>query len=94
MVVVRELALGQGPDLQHLAGVVPLVQGLVGVDALVALQPDQPAIEDRGEHLRDLGLADADLAFEQEGAAERQRDEQRRGQPAVGQVARLLEAGR
>ena len=42
-----ELALGQRPDLQHLPGVVPLVQRLVGVDALVALQPDQPAAEHR-----------------------------------------------
>ena len=34
-------------DLQHLTGVVPLVERLVGVDALVALQPDQLAPEHR-----------------------------------------------
>src|SRR5271167_1093553 len=39
------LVLGQGPDVQHLPGVIPLVQCLVGVDALVALQPDQLAAE-------------------------------------------------
>ena len=47
------------PDVQQLAGVVPLVHRLVGVDALVALQPDQLAAEHRGERLGDLGLADA-----------------------------------
>ena len=72
---------------EHLPGVVPLVERLVGVDALVALQPDQPPAEHRGEDLGDLGLADADLALEQDRAAQRQRDEQRGGQPAVGEVA-------
>ena len=90
-VVVVELALGQRPDLQHLAGVVPLVERLVGVDALVALQPDQPPAEHRGQHLGHLGLADPDLALEQDRAAERQRDEQRGGQAAVGEVAAAAE---
>ncbi len=79
--------LRQRPDLQHLPGVVPLVQRLAGGDALVALQPDEPAAEDGGEHLRDLRLAHADLAFEQHGPAQRERHEQGGGQPAVGQVA-------
>jgi hypothetical protein len=71
------VAFGQCPDLQHLAGVVPLVQCLVGVDALVALQPDQLAAEHLGQNLGDLGLADTDLALEQDRAVQRQRDEQR-----------------
>jgi hypothetical protein len=41
----RHLVLGQGPDVQHLPGVIPLVQRLVGVDALIALKPDQFAAE-------------------------------------------------
>ena len=90
-VVVVQLPLGQRPDLEHLAGVVPLVQRLVGVDALVALQPDQPAPEDRREHLGHLGLADADLALDQDRAVQRQRDEQRGREPAVGQVAAVAQ---
>ena len=89
--LVGDLALGQRPDLQHLPRVVPLVERLVGVDALVALQPDEPAAEDRGEHLGDLGLADPDLALEQDRALQRQRDEQRGGQAAVGEVAALAQ---
>jgi hypothetical protein len=81
--------LGKRPDVQHLTGVIPLVEGLVGVDALVTLQPDQPPAENRRHDLGDLGLADPDLAFEQDGPVQRQRDEQRRGQPAVSQVTTL-----
>ena len=47
------------PDAQQLAGIVPLVQRLGGVDAVVALQPDQRRVEDRRERLGRLGLADA-----------------------------------
>ena len=90
-VVVGDLPLGQGPDVQHLAGVVPLVQRLVGVDALVALQPDQLAAEDGGEHLGDLGLAHPDLALEQDRPLQAERDEQRGGQAAVGQVPALAQ---
>jgi hypothetical protein len=81
--------LRQRPDLQHLPGIVPLVQRLIGVDALVALQPDQPPAEDLRQHLGDLGLADADLALQQDGALQRQRDEQRRRQAAISQVTAL-----
>ena len=85
--LVRDLVLGERADLQHLPRVVPLVERLVRVDALVALQADQAAIEHRGEGLGHLGLADADLAFEEDRSSERQRDVQRGGQPAVGEVA-------
>src|SRR5215469_15620916 len=61
------------------------------VDALVALQPDQLAVIDRGKGLGDLSLADADLAFEQDRAVQRHGDEQRGPQAAVGQVAVLAE---
>ena len=66
-----ELLLGQGPDLEHLPGVVPLVERLLGVDALVALQPDQPAVEHLGQGLGHLGLADADLTLEQDRPVQR-----------------------
>ena len=70
--VVVDLLFRQGPDLQHLPGIVPLVQRLVGVDALVALQADQTFGRRRSEHLRHLRLADSHLAFEQDRPAERQ----------------------
>ena len=78
--------LGQRPDVQHLSRVVPLVQRLRRVDALVALQSDQLAPEHHRERLGDLGLADADLALEQQRTAQREGDEDRRGQAAVGEV--------
>src|SRR6185437_2685270 len=71
---------------QQLAGVVPLVEGLVGVNALVALQANQFAPEHRGDHFGKFGLADAYLAFEQEGSLQGHRYEHRRRQSAVREV--------
>jgi hypothetical protein len=39
---------------------------VVDVDALVALQPDQPRTKCAGQCARDLGLADTRLALEQQ----------------------------
>ena len=84
----RGLAAGLGgAQVQELAGVVPVVDGLAGVDALVALQADQLAAGPPAEHLGDLGLADAGLALEQQRSLQRQRQEDAGGQPVVGQVA-------
>jgi hypothetical protein len=58
--------VAERPDGQQLAGVVPLVERLVGVDALVALQPDELPPEHGGQHPGDLGLADAGLALQQQ----------------------------
>ena len=55
-------------DLQHLAGVVPLVERRRGVQPLVALEADEPPAQGLGEDLGDLGLADARLAFEEKRA--------------------------
>src|SRR5690606_27160259 len=86
-----ELRLGERPDLQHLPGVVPLVEGLVGVDPLVALEADQLAVEHRRQRLGQLRLPDTDLAFQQEGLAQGQRDVRGGGQTAVGEVPAGLE---
>jgi hypothetical protein len=48
--------LGQ-PDGEQLARVVPLVQRLVGGDALIALQADQRGVDRGGQGLGGLGLA-------------------------------------
>src|SRR5439155_14890215 len=74
-------------EREELARVVPVVEGVVDVDALVALQPDQPCPERAGQSTGDLGLADARLALEQQRLFERRRQEHRRRQAAIGQVA-------
>ena len=51
-------------DRHQLAGVVPFIGRGGKVHAVVALQADQAAAEPGGEHLGDLGLAGAGLAFE------------------------------
>ena len=55
-----------GAQVEQLAGVVPVVDGLGGVDALVALQADQLATGPRRQDLGHLGLADARLALEEQ----------------------------
>src|ERR1022692_1242810 len=89
--VIGDLVLGQRPDLQHLAGVVPFIERLVGVDTFVALEPDQLSVQDRGQHLGDLGLAYSDLALKQDRAMQRQPDEQCSRQPAIGEVSALAQ---
>src|SRR3546814_3704877 len=53
-------------DGEQLTLVVPLVNRRVGVEALVALQADQPSVVDLRQRLGDLGLADAGSAFQQD----------------------------
>ena len=54
------------PDLHHLRRIVPLIDGGGDVEPLVALQADQLSPERLGQHLGDLGLADARLAFQEQ----------------------------
>ena len=58
------------PDLEHLARVVPLVDGGVDVQALVALEPDEPRAQRCREDLGELGLADPGLALEEQRSTE------------------------
>ena len=76
-----------GAEVQELAGVVPVVDGLRGVDALVALEADQRSPGPGAEHLGDLGLADTGLTFEQQRPSHRDGEEDRCRQALVGQVA-------
>ena len=94
----EELVLANRPllrsaDVEELARVVPLVDGVRDVEALVALEPDQARAERRCERLRGLGLAHACLALEQHGLLEREREEERCREPAVGQVVGLAKRG-
>ena len=89
--VVRARVLGlatrlEQADLEHLPRVVPLVDRGVDVEALVALEPDEAGAETGGEHLRELGLADARLAFEQQRTAQLQREEYGRRERPVRDV--------
>ena len=54
-----------GLDAQQLLLVVPLVEGLGLVEALVALQPDEARAGGGGDGLGELGLADTGRAFHQ-----------------------------
>ena len=87
-VLLAELVAGRlgEPDGQQLARVVPLVERLGGVDALVALEADQRRVEHHRQRARRLGLADARLALEQQRLRETQRQEHRRRQPLVDEV--------
>ena len=75
-----------GTQVEQLAGVVPVVDGLGDVDALVALQADQFAAGHRRERLGEFGLADAGLALEEQRPLQRDRQEHRGGDALVGQV--------
>ena len=76
----------EGPKVEQLARVVPFVNGLRGVDPLVALEPHELAAGPLREHFRDLGLADAGLPFQEERPPERERKEDRCGEALVGEV--------
>ena len=84
--------LGLGLDPQQLLAVVPLVERLRLVEALVALQAHQPAAGGARERLGQLGLADARRALDQDRLAEPLGEEGDQRGGLVGQVADLAEA--
>jgi hypothetical protein len=73
--------------VQQLARVVPVVEGVVKVDALVALEADQARAGDPGECLGHLGLAHAGLALQQQRLLEGGREVHGSGEAPVGEVA-------
>ncbi len=91
--VVERLATGLGEaDAEQLTGVVPLVQRLGRVDALVALQSHEPRVEGRGERLGRGRLADPGFAFEEQRLGEPGGAEERGRQSLVGEVGVVGEA--
>jgi hypothetical protein len=62
---------------------------VVDVDALVALQADEPRARGGGERLRDLRLADTCLALDEQRLAQLGGQEDGGGQRAIGEVALL-----
>ena len=79
------------PDLDHLPGVVPLIDGRGHVEPLVALEAHELAAEGRRQDLADLSLAHPRLALEEQGTAELQGQEDGRRQAAVGHVVARAE---
>ena len=79
------------PDFEQLAGVVPLVDRMPDVEALVALEPHEPRSEGRGQRGGDARLANTGFPFEQDRTRQLQGQVQRRGQTAVGDVRLSIE---
>ena len=91
---LRQVAVGglvQQADVQQLARVVPLVHSVREVDALVALEPNQPRPQHVRHDLGRLGLADARLALDEERLLQLQAEEDGRGQRAIADVASLAQ---
>jgi hypothetical protein len=79
-------ALLRGADVQQLAGVVPLVDGVRDVEPLVALQADHAGARGARQRLGQLGLPDPRLALQQQRLLDRQRQEDGRREPPLGQI--------
>ncbi len=89
--LLRDRALLRRADVEELTRVVPLVHRVRDVEPLVALKADQPCGERRRERLRRLGLPHAGLALQQHRLLEREREEERRREPAIGEIVRLTQ---
>ena len=83
---VERLRCLERADVEQLAGVVPVVQGVGDVDALVALQPDQAPAGDERQRLRRLRLAHPGLALEEHRLLERECEREHGRKAAVGQI--------
>ena len=88
VVDVVPAGLAAGLDAQQLLAVVPLVQRLGLVEALVALQADQLAAAGPRQRLGQLGLADPRRALDQDRLAEPLGEEGDQRGRLVGEVAR------
>ena len=85
------LVLAVDLDPQELLLVVPLVERLGLVEALVALEPDQPRAGDGGDRLGQLGLADARGPFDEHRLLQAVGEEHHAGDADVGQVVGLAQ---
>ena len=85
-------AVGLGLDPQQLLAVVPLVERLGLVEALVALQAHEVALQVLGQRLGQLGLADAGRALDEHRLAEAGGEVGDQRGRLTGQVADALKA--
>jgi hypothetical protein len=94
---VKEIRRGPGAgaflpaQFEQLGKVVPLVERLVAVQPLVALQAEERQAKRLRQGSRELRLADAGLALEEKGLRQARGEEDSRRQPDVGDVALLRE---
>ena len=79
-------------DGEELALIVPLVEGGVLIQALVALQADELGLVQLGERLGDRRLAHPRLAFQQQWALQEIHQPDRHGQIPVGHIASRFQA--
>src|SRR4029077_8931455 len=79
--------------LDHLARIVPLVDGGGDVEAFVALQTNERAAEAAGEDFCYLGLAHACLAFEKQRPPHLEGEEDRGREAALAHVIGACEQG-
>ena len=86
------VAVAVGLDAQQLLLVVPLVQRLGLVEALVALQADEPGPGHLGDALGELGLAGAGGPFHQYGLAESISEEHDAGDSFVGEIVDVFQS--
>ncbi len=93
-----QLLLGGGTggllhlDVDELLRVVPLVEGAVGIEPLVALKADELGLEDVGEGFGHLGLSHSGFSLEEDGLLKRKRKVEGGGQRPVGDVSLFLES--
>ena len=79
-------------QFEQLARVVPFVERVADVEPFVALQANQVGVERGGDSGGERGLADAGLALEEQRPLQAQRQEQRDGEAAVGDIVLVGEA--
>ena len=91
-VAIERAGRVEDAQLEQLARVVPLVDGVADVEPFVALQANQVGVERGGDGGGQRGLADAGLALEKQRPLQSQRQKQRDGQAAVGDVVLVGEA--
>ncbi len=72
--------------MHHLPRIVPLVDGLIDVESLVTLQPNQLGVENLGEDFGDLGLPHARLSFQKKRSLELQGEIHRRRETTIGNI--------
>ena len=77
--------------MQQLRRVVPFVERLALLHAVIALQANHLTRQNLGQRLRQRGLAHARLALQQQRALELERQKHGRGQPAIGKIAHALQ---
>ena len=77
--------------MQQLRGVVPLVQRLTLLQAVITLQAQHGALQGQAQGLGKLGLADTGFTFQQQRAFQFERQKYGRCEAAVSEIAHSLQ---